>query len=114
MIAGAIIAFILILFLMCLPHLSLSESLAILLGFGFIISTQIISYTLITKTNRLALTSMAKGMASVLIIAGGLTGFTQPLFARLMELHWSHLFYFNDYRLVLGIMPLSFVLGGVW
>ena len=45
-------------------------------------------------------------------------GFTQPLFACLMELRWSHhvvnqvpVFSSNDYRLALAIMPLAFVLG---
>lgn len=119
MMVGAVIALFLILLLMYLPHLSLLALLALLiifLGLGFITSTQIISYLMIAESNPLALTGTAEGMTSVLIMAVGRRGGTQPLFTRLMEWQWSHqvvnhvpLFLSNDYQFALAIMLLAFI-----
>lgn len=116
---GAVIALFLILLLMYLPHLSLLVALLVLLiifwGLGFIISTQIISYPLIAESNPLALTGTVEGMASVLIMAVGRRGITQPLFARLMEWRWSHqvvnhvpLFLSSDYQFALADYAAGF------
>lgn len=114
MIAGTIIASGLILMLMYVSHLSMTALLLVFFGLGFITSTQIISYPLIAESNPLTLTGTAEGLASVLIMAGG---FTQPLFAWLMEWHWTHYyikkipFYsISNYRMALAIMPVAFIL----
>jgi MFS family permease len=114
MIIGAVIALALILLLIYLPVLSFGSLIIIFLALGFITSAQIISYPLIAESNPLAITGTAEGMASVLIMAGG---FTQPLFARLMQWHWGHhfvdkvpVFSVSDYRTALAIMPIAFLL----
>ncbi len=114
MIVGAVIACALIIVLMFVPQLSMTALLALFFGLGLITSTQIISYPLIAESNPLALTGTAEGLASMLIMAGG---FTQPLFARLMEWHWIHrtvnqipVFSAKEYQLALSIMPIAFIL----
>ena len=113
MVMGAIIALMLVLILMYAPHLSLEVLLIVFLILGFITSTQIISYPLIAESP-LALTGTAEGLAAVLIMAGG---FTQPMFARLMQWHWTHhfvhhipVFSQSDYQWALAIMPVAFIL----
>lgn len=115
MIIGAIVSLVLMLWLIYAPSLSFGTLLVIFLALGLITSTQIISYPLIAESNPLAVTGTAGGLASVLIMAGG---FTQPLFARLMQWHWNHRmvdnvpwFSVTDYRLALAIMPIAFFLG---
>ncbi len=115
MIGGAVIALGLVLILMYVPHLSMITLLFIFFGLGFITSAQIISYPLIAESNPLALTGTAEGLASVLIMAGG---FTQPLFASLMQWHWAHryinklpIYSVSNYRTALAIMPIAFILG---
>lgn len=114
MVIGAVVALVLMLLLIYMPVLSFVPLLIIFFALGFITSTQIISYPLIAESNPLAITGSAEGMASVMIMAGG---FTQPLFARLMEWHWHHQFIDNvplfslaDYRTALAIMPIAFLL----
>jgi len=114
MIAGAIFALILVLLIMYVPHLSMASLLWMFFGLGFITSTQIISYPLIAESNPLALTATAEGLASILIMAGG---FTQPLFASLMQWHWDHqlinklpVYSLGNYRTALAIMPIAFLL----
>ena len=115
MVVGAVVALLLILFLMYAPTLSFFELALIFLALGFITSTQIISYPLIAESNSLALTGTAEGLASVLIMAGG---FTIPFFAWLMGWRWDHhivnhipVYSLSDYRLALGMMPVAFILG---
>lgn len=115
MIICAILSLIVILLIMYYPHLTLLPSMALFFLLGFFTSAQIISYPLIAESNPRALTGTAEGMASVLIMLGGIT---QPFFGWLMDLHWDHkiidqvpFYSVSDYRLAMGIMPIGFVLG---
>ena len=75
MIWGAIFSLVLIFTLMYAPNLSLYTLMAIFFGLGFTTSTQIISYPLIAESNPLSLTGTAEGLASTLIMAGGVLRF---------------------------------------
>ena len=111
---GAIIAFILILFLKQLPHLSLSALLAIFLGFWFITSTT--NYQLSCNCRKQSFGAHLHGgkygfhinydrriyLTFIWLLnefAGHITSFSQYQFSS------------KDYRLALAInMPLAFVL----
>jgi MFS family permease len=115
MLISASLALIVILVIMYTPQLKLLPSLLLFLLLGFFISGQIISYPLIAESNPRALTGTAEGIASVLIMAGGIT---QPLFGWLMDLKWdgnmiNQIPFYSvfAYRLAMGIMPIAFVLG---
>ncbi len=115
MIVCAIISLIIIIAIMYLPHLNFWSLFWLFLLLGFFTSAQIISYPLIAESNPRALTGTASGLASVLIMSGGLT---QPFFGWLMDLHWDHkvinqvpFYAASDFRLAMSIMPIAFVLG---
>ncbi|OGT67712.1 MAG: MFS transporter [Gammaproteobacteria bacterium RIFCSPHIGHO2_12_FULL_45_9] len=115
MLVGAVVSLVVILAIIYTPHLSLGMLLTGFLLLGIFTSTQIISYPLIAESNPAANVGSAEGLASILILTGG---FTQPLFAWLMGLHWNHqivlgvpVYTFSNYELGLLIMPIAFVLG---
>lgn len=114
MMAGAVIAFLLMLELIVATHLSFSALMFLFFGIGFVTSTQIMTYPLIAESNPHALIGGAEGVAATLILAGG---FMQIVFAWLMDWRWGHLiidqipFYSGaDYRHALMIMPVGFVI----
>lgn len=113
MIVCAIFSLIVILLIMFLT-LNLIGAMLLFLLLGIFTSGQIISYPLIAESNSRAITGTAEGIASVLIMAGGLA---QPLFGWLMGVNWNHHYVNNvpfysvgDYRLAMSIMPVGFVL----
>lgn len=115
MIVCAIISLIIILAVIYLPHLNFWLLLILFLLLGFFTSAQIISYPLIAESSPHALIGTSTGLASVLIMSGGLT---QPYFGWLMDLHWNHklinqvpFYAVSDYRLAMSIMPIAFILG---
>lgn len=115
MIVCAIISLVVILVMMYAPHLTLMPSMLLFLLLGFFTSAQVLSYPLIAESNSYALTGTAEGMASVLIMMGGIS---QPFFGWLMDLNWKHQFVnglpfysITDYRLAMAIMPIGFILG---
>lgn len=117
MLWGAVLAFAVVVCLVYVPHLSFVTLLILFFALGLITSTQIISYPMISESNPLAITGAAEGLASVLIMAGGLV---QPLSAHLMEAHWAHRYIHHiavygaqDYRTAFVIMPIAFGLAFV-
>jgi len=114
MIYGAIASTVVIALIMYLPHASLSVMMLLFFVLGFVISSQIISYPLIAESNPQELTGSAEGLGSVLIMAGG---FTQDLFAHLMDWSWSGkvvnsvpIYSMHNYRVAMLIMPISFLI----
>jgi len=114
MILGAILSLVFILMIIYIPSLSFIELAALFFAIGFVTSAQVLSYPLIVESNHLSLTATAEGMASVLIMAGG---FSQLLFAYLMQLNWTHqylhgvpFYSLQNYRIGLVIMPIAFVI----
>lgn len=114
MLLGAMISFLLICVLMYASNLPFFTLSLLFFSLGFITSAQIISYPLIAESNPSSLTGTSEGLASILIMAGG---FTQPLFAKLMEWNWGHhyvnhlpVYSLSNYRFALMIMPIAFLL----
>jgi MFS family permease len=114
MLLCAFVALLLILILMFVPHLSLVSLLLLFLGIGIFTSAQILSYPLIAESNPRALTGTAEGIASILIMAGGIS---QPLFGALITLNWDQklsngvpVYSYHDFLLGLSIIPVAFVI----
>lgn len=111
----AVLALFDVLSIMLIPNLGMPLLILLFLGLGFFTSGQILSYPLIAESNSKKLTATAEGIASSLIMAGGMT---QPLFGILLGLHWNHTmvnqvpFYSaQDYLLAMTIVPVAFALG---
>lgn len=114
MIICAVISLAIVIFINYSPVLTMPMGMVLFFLLGFITSAQIISYPLIAEANPRALTATAGGIASTLIMAGGIS---QPFFGWLMTLNWNHLmsndipvYSLSDYRLALLIMPIGFIL----
>jgi len=114
MIVSAILSLIVVLVIMLIPNLSLTSLLFLFFALGFFTSAQILSYPLIAESNPKALTGTAEGIASTLIMAGGIS---QPFFGALMSLNWNHQLmngvpYYSKYDFLLAmlIMPIGFLI----
>jgi len=97
-------------FMTGLPFWSL---VVLFFALGFFTSAQIISYPLIAESNPNAITGTATGIASILIMGGGVS---QPVFGWLLGLHWNHKLvhgvpYYShiDYEIAMSMMPIAFV-----
>lgn len=115
MIVCAILSLVVILIVMFVHTLSLAVLLLLFLALGVFTSAQIISYPLIAESNPRSLTGTSEGIASTLIMAGGIS---QPFFGWLMGLHWNHkminglpVYANSDFLLAMAVMPIAFVLG---
>lgn len=115
MIICAIFSLAVILVIMYSDTFSLATGMILFFLLGFFTSGQIISYPLITESNSRALTGTASGLASTLIMAGGMT---QPLFGWLMDLRWDHkvingvsIYSAANYRLAIMMIPVAFIIG---
>ncbi len=115
MLICALCSLLVMLLIIYLPQLSLAMGMVLFFSLGFFTSGQIISYPLIAESNPPTLTATASGLASTLIMAGGIS---QPFFGWLMGIHWDQqtvngipLYSLHDYRLALWIMPIGFILG---
>ena len=111
MMIGAVLSFAIILLIMYLPGLHFFSLLVLLFSFGFISGTQIIAYPLIAESNSRLLTGTSEGIASVLIMSGGLL---IPMFPWLLSQGWSHrmmhhLPYYSvaNYHEAFLIMPIA-------
>jgi MFS family permease len=111
MIIGALLSLTMVLLIMYLPHEGLATLMMLMFLYGFISGAQIISYPLIAESNSKLLTGTSEGIASVLIMSGGLL---IPVFPWLLDLHWTHMmvhhlpFYSaTDFRLAFMIMPVA-------
>ena len=112
MIIGAVFCLLIILLIMYIPKLSFNLYIMTFFLLGFVSSSQVIGYPLVAESNSPALTGTAVGLASILIMAGGLA---QPIFGWLMDLHWQHImingqpvYALNDYHLAMLIIPIGF------
>jgi sugar phosphate permease len=115
MIVCALLSLVTILIVMFTPGLTLIALMALFFAIGFFTSAQIISYPLIAESNPRALTGTSEGLASTLIMAGGIS---QPVFGWMMGLNWDHKMVDNvpvysntDFLTAMAIMPIAFILG---
>ena len=114
MILGAIASLAVALTIMYTPHLSLVDLLFLFFALGVVISSQVIAYPLVAESNPSMLTGTSEGLASVLIMSGGLV---IPLFPALLNLNWHHhvihgipVYSSNSYHLAFMIMPVAFLI----
>ena len=114
MVMGVIASIAVIFAIMYTPHLSLDDLIILFFTLGFVISSQIIGYPLIAESNPSMLTGTAEGLASVLIMSGGML---IPVFPAVLNMHWNHAmhngipFYaVSDYDRAFMIMPIAFLI----
>lgn len=119
MIVGAIFSLIVILLIRYIPTPSFTMMMILFFVLGFVTSSQVISYPLITESNPLSLTGSALGMASVIIMAGG--AIFQPVMGWLLDLHWDGTkvhgvpsYSIADYHFAFMIFPITFVISFVF
>jgi len=115
MIIGAILSLLVILVIIYVPNLTFGMLMFLFFFLGFITSIQVIGYPVLVESNPLSLTARAQGFSSILIMAGG---FTQPLFAWLMNLHWDHrmlnglpIYTKANFHWGMSIIPIAFIIG---
>lgn len=115
MIVGAILSLAVALIIMYVPQLSLTSYIILFLILGFITSTQVISYPLITESNPKVLTATSVSVISFCAI-GGYAVF-QPVFGWLMDLYWDgkiennlHIYSVADFHRALLILPVGFII----
>lgn len=115
MIVSAICALITILIIMFVPDLSLLALITLFFLIGLFTSAQIISYPLIAESNPKSLTGTAEGIASILVMGGGIS---QPIFGALMGVYWQHqslggmpVYSKQDFLLAMSIIPIAFIIG---
>ena len=114
MMVGAILSLAIVLVIIYLPQLSLTAYIILFLLLGFITSTQVISYPLITESNPKILTATSVSVVSFCAI-GGYAVF-QPLFGWLMDMHSDgkminnlHMYSVSDFHRALLILPVGFI-----
>jgi MFS family permease len=114
MVLCATLALITILVIMFVPSLSLLHLMLLFFAIGLFTSAQIISYPLIAESNPRAIIGTAEGLASTLIMAGGIF---QPVFGVLIALGGNHqlqqglpLYSKNDFLLAMSILPSAFII----
>lgn len=93
--------------------LALFYLMMIFLCIGFLISVQVIAYPLIAESNPHEHNGTAQGLASTIVILGGLT---QPLFGKIMSLKWDNKtlngiahYSTTDYQCAILIMPIAMI-----
>ena len=111
---GALLSLLVTLIIIYIPQLSLTTYIILFLLLGFITSTQVVSYPLITETNPKMLTATSVSVVSFCAIGG--YAIFQPLFGWLMDLHWSgkivdnlHIYSAGDFQRALLIIPIGFI-----
>lgn len=112
---GAIFSLAIILTIMYFHHLSLLTYCSLFFLLGFITSTQVISYPLVSESNSRMLTATSVSVVSFCAISG--YAIFQPLFGWLMDLHWQgtlidnvRIYSMNDFSRALWIMPIGFII----
>ena len=114
MVVGAILSLAIALIIMYVPQLSLTSYIILFLILGFITSTQVISYPLITESNPKALTATSVSVISFCAMSG--YAVFQPVFGWLLDLHWDgkiinnlHIYSVTDFHRALLILPIGFI-----
>lgn len=115
MMVGAILSLLIVSIVIYIPNLSLSTYIILFLLLGFVTSTQVISYPLISESNSKVLTATSVSVVSFCAI-GGYAVF-QPFFGWLMDLHWHgtllnnvRIYSATDYHRALLILPCGFII----
>ena len=110
---GAITSLVPVSIIIYMPTLSVLSLAILFFVLGFLISSQVITYPLIAESNPAQLTGTAEGLSAIIIMGGG---FMSPMFAWLLNWHWSHnvvhhipIYSAHDYHAALNILPIGFL-----
>jgi MFS family permease len=114
MMLGAVVSLGLLLLIMYVPHLSFDMLSFLFFALGFMSGAQVLGYPLVAESNPISFTGTAEGLASTIIMAGGLT---QPVFGWMMDLRWNHkmlhhlpVYSVGDFNFALMIMPVAMLI----
>jgi MFS family permease len=114
MFAGAILSLAVVLTIIYVSQLSLTAYIVLFLLLGFITSTQVISYPLITESNPKILTATSVSVVSFCAIGG--YALFQPIFGWLMDMYWDgkiinnlHIYSLADFHRAMLILPVGFI-----
>lgn len=117
MIIAAAAAILLSLPLLHPAHLSVQMVYTLFFALGFVTSAQVIGFPLVAESNLPELTGAAEGVASVLVMAGGLA---PQLFAYLLRVDWVPKFLhrvpqygLENYHRAMVLVPVVFILAVV-
>lgn len=115
---GAIISFLLILWLMYATSLSYVSIYLILFAIGFFTSSQVISYPVFAESNEPVNIATSFGLGSTLIMSGG--AIFMPLFGWLLDLNWDGklvngmpIYSIADYRIAFWMLPLAILVATI-
>lgn len=113
MILGSLITFTTISFIMYSPFHSVLLLKFLFLALGFFSSSQVISYPTVGESNSKLITASSVSVVSFTTISG--YAIAQPLFGKLMDLHWNKLIINNEpiyspanFHLALMVLPIGF------
>ena len=112
---SAMLALVIVLFIMLIPNIAFVTAAILFLAFGLITSAQVLTYPVIAESNPPSIIASAESVASVLIMSGGFAG---ALFGGLMGWHWHHVFTLHHvplydkvhYAMAMTILPVGFVI----
>lgn len=114
MVIGAILSLITIMPILAFGRLSFIDDMFLFFMIGFVTSSQVLTYPLVTEANPKLLTGTSLSIASVIIMSGG--AIFQPLFGSLMSIGWHHhfkngiaLYSQTNYFHAFLIMPAGFI-----
>ena len=116
MILGAVTSMISVIAMLYLPHLTYFSALGVFFAVGFFTSAQVISYPLITESNRRVITGTSLGLASCIIMGGA--GLAQQVYGHLIDHFWDKqlidgipLYSGMAYHAAMLIFPVMLLLG---
>jgi MFS family permease len=114
MLVSAVLAFILFVVIIYLPHLTYETAVILFFLLGLITAAQIIGYPVARETNPQHRVGSAMGFISVMIM--GAAGLLQPVVGWALKIGWDgkvldgvHQYTVSDYRHALWVLVLGFV-----
>jgi MFS family permease len=114
MIIGAVLSLAVIAIIMTITQPSFALFASLFFALGFITSSQIITYPLVTECNPKHITATSLGIASTIIMSGG--AIFQPMFGALLQKNWDgtmadgvSIYSAADFHTALMILPIAFI-----
>jgi sugar phosphate permease len=111
-IIGSIGAFLLILFLLYVPHLSTAMVYGVLFLFGIFSSVQILVFAICHETSKMKVAGTAIALTNMIVMIGG--NVFQPFIGKLLDMEWSHqlvggarVYSGHAYQIALSVIPIG-------
>ena len=109
MVLGSMLSFILVIVLFTLDNPSFVALKIVYFMLGLVTSIQVITYPILTESNKDVVTGAALSFASMIIMGGG--GLAQNLFGYMMEINWRSFWTsnpFTNYQTAFLLIPIAF------